>query len=419
MEAQGKSLPSGLKSPISNKLVSKKIQRISPVAAHVRNIPRSGIRDFFEIVSGMQDVISLGIGEPDFVTPWHIREASIYALERGRTGYTSNLGLMRLRKEISRYVAQNYRVEYDPAKEVIVTVGVSEAMDLALRALLDPGDEVIYHEPCYVSYSPSVTLAHGIPVAVPTSAKEGWSVTAEKIARAITPKSKVLILNFPTNPTGGTMHRAELEKIARLCVDHDLICLSDEIYSELTYEGEHVSIASLPGMRERTVFLHGFSKAFAMTGFRIGYACAPPELTEAMMRVHQYAMLCAPILSQEAACEALANGAESVARMRDDYHMRRDFIVNSFNSLGMECMMPRGAFYAFPHIGFTGLTSHDFAINLLKTRNVAVVPGDAFGASGEGFVRCSYSTALDKIELAMEKLGQFLDSLGKRSMPAA
>ncbi len=367
----------------------------------------------------MQDVISLGIGEPDFVTPWHIRESAIYALERGRTSYTSNLGLLKLRREITRYVGQNFQVSYNPGTEVIVTVGVSEAMDIAIRALTDPGDEIIYHEPCYVSYSPTIRLAHGIPVPVPTTAAEGWSVTADKIARAITPKSKILILNFPTNPTGGTMELSELEKIAALCREHDLICLSDEIYSELTYEGQHVSISSLPGMKDRTVFLHGFSKAFAMTGFRIGYACAPPEITEAMMRVHQYSMLCAPIISQEAAFEALVNGADNVARMRDDYHARRDFIVNSFNSMGMKCMMPRGAFYAFPWIGLTGLKSHDFAINLLKTQKVAVVPGNAFGEGGEGFVRCSYSTALDKIELAVERLGRFLEAYRKHSHSAA
>jgi len=406
-------------STICYTLVSKKVQRLSPIARHVQSIPRSGIRDFFEIVSTMKEVISLGIGEPDFVTPWHIRESAIYALERGKTSYTSNLGLLKLRKEISRYVQNHFNIGYNPENEVIVTVGVSEAMDLALRALIDPGDEVIYHEPCYVSYSPSICLAHGIPVSVPTSFEDGWSVTAEKISKAITPKSKILILNFPTNPTGGTMERAELEKIAQLCQDHDLICLSDEIYSELTYEGSHVSIASLPGMRERTIFLHGFSKAFAMTGFRIGYACAPPEMTEAMMKIHQYAMLCAPIISQEAAYEALVNGGDNVARMKDDYHARRNFIVNSFNSLGMKCMMPRGAFYAFPSIGFTGLKSHDFAIDLLKTQKVAVVPGNAFGESGEGFVRCSYSTALHKIELAIEKLGSFLETYQKRSDSAA
>lgn len=392
---------------------------MSPVARHVQNIPRSGIRDFFDIVSSMQDVISLGIGEPDFVTPWHIRESAIYALERGRTSYTSNLGLLKLRREISRYVGEHFGVDYHPEEEVIVTVGVSEAMDLALRALIDPGDEVIYHEPCYVSYKPGISLAHGVPVAVQTSKDDDWSVTAEKIAAAITPRSKILILNFPTNPTGGTMPRAELEKIARIVRDNDLVVLSDEIYSELIYEGEHFSIAALPGMRERTIFLHGFSKAFAMTGFRIGYACAPKEMTEAMMRVHQYTMLCAPIVSQEAAYEALLHGQEDVERMREDYEVRRNLIVNSFNEMGMKCMMPKGAFYAFPSISSTGLKSHDFAINLLKSQSVAVVPGSAFGASGEGFVRCSYSTAIDKIELAIDRIGSFLESLSKRSDSAA
>jgi aminotransferase len=379
------------------------------IASHVRTLPRSGIRDFFEIVQSMKEVISLGIGEPDFDTPWNIREAAIYSLESGHTGYTSNLGLPVLREKIAEYVAQHFHVAYDPASEVIVTVGVSEGIDLALRALVNPGDEVLYHEPCYVSYSPSIVLAHGVPVAVPTRAEENFSLTAEALAKKITKASKVLMLNFPCNPTGATQSREELEKIAQLCVEHDLVVLTDEIYSELTYDGHpHVSIASLPGMRERTVFLHGFSKAFAMTGFRIGYACAPAPLTEAMMKVHQYAILCANTMAQDAAIEALENGARDVDRMRKEYEMRRNFIVRSFNDLGLECFKPVGAFYVFPRITSTGLTSREFSLGLLEKKQVACVPGPAFGPSGEGFVRCSYATSLDQIKVAMTRIAEFV-----------
>ena len=379
------------------------------MADHVRGIPRSGIRDFFDIVQSYKDIISLGIGEPDFVTPWHIREAAIYALEHGRTGYTSNFGLPRLRREISKYVAKHYRVEYSPENEILVTVGVSEAMDIAFRAITNPGDEIIYHEPCYVSYNPSVILTYGKAVAVSTRAEDGFAVRADAIAAKITPRTKAIVLNFPTNPTGGTIGRGELEKIARLCVAHDLIVLSDEIYSELTYEGEHVSIASLPGMKERTVFLHGFSKAYAMTGFRIGYACAPPEITEGMLRVHQYSMLCASIISQEAAIEALQNGATDVERMRDEYHKRRNFIVNRLTEMGLQCHMPNGAFYAFPSVKAAKLSSKEFALKLLEQQKVACVPGSAFGPSGEGYVRCCYATAMADIEKAMERMAKFVE----------
>ena len=379
------------------------------IANHVRTIPKSGIRDFFEIVQSMQDVISLGIGEPDFDTPWHIREAAIYSLERGRTGYTSNLGLPVLRERIAEYVARHFHVQYDATNEIIVTVGVSEAIDLALRALLNPGDEVLYHEPCYVSYSPSIALAHGVAVAVPTRAEENFTLTAAALEAKITNASKVLMLNFPCNPTGATQTRDELEKIAQLCVRHDLVVLTDEIYSELTYDGaKHVSIAALPGMRERTVFLHGFSKAFAMTGFRVGYACAPPILTEAMMKVHQYAILCANTMAQHAAIEALEHGAKEIAHMRKEYEMRRNFIVRSFNDLGLECFKPLGAFYVFPKIASTGMTSREFSLGLLETKRVACVPGTAFGPSGEGFVRCSYATGLDQIKAAMTRIGEFV-----------
>jgi len=384
------------------------------IARHVRPIPKSGIRDFFEVVQNMTDVISLGIGEPDFDTPWNIREAAIYSLEQGRTHYTSNLGAPALRNAIAKYVGKHFDIGYDPQTEVIVTVGVSEAIDLALRALLNPGDEVLYHEPCYVSYSPSIVLSHGVPVAVATRPEDQFRVTAEAIAARITSRSRVLMLNFPTNPTGGTQTREELAKIAALCVKHDLVVLSDEIYSELTYDdAEHVSIATLPGMQERTVFLHGFSKAFAMTGFRIGYACAPAVLTDAMMKIHQYGILCAGTTAQDAALEALENGAPAVETMRAKYEARRNFIVRSLNDLGLECIKPLGAFYAFPNITSTGLTSREFSLGLLQKKKVAVVPGGAFGASGEGFVRCSYATSLDEIKIAMKRIGEFCKEVRK------
>jgi len=377
------------------------------VAAHVRDIPRSGIREFFDIVASQKDVISLGVGEPDFVTPWHIREAAIYALEQGRTTYTSNLGMPRLREALSGHIAEHFRVQYAPG-EILIAVGVSEAMDLALRAVVDPGDEVIYHEPCYVSYSPSIALAHGVPVPVSCRPEDGFAVRAEAIERVITPRSKALVLNFPTNPTGGTMTRGELERIAEVACRHNLVVLTDEIYSELTFEGEHVSIASLPGMRERTIFLHGFSKAYAMTGFRIGYACAPLELTEAMMRIHQYSMLCASIISQEAALEAILHGAPDTAEMRDQYKLRRNFVVNALNAMGLTCHLPRGSFYAFPSIASTGMSSKEFAVGLLQQEKVACVPGGAFGPTGEGFLRCCFATSLPQLEKAMERMARFV-----------
>jgi len=379
------------------------------IAHHVRDIPRSGIRDFFEIVQSMKDVISLGIGEPDFDTPWHIREAAIYSLEKGRTGYTSNLGLPRLRDCISAYVQEHFGIAYDSKTEVIVTVGVSEAIDLALRALINPGDEVLYHEPCYVSYSPSITLAHGVAVSVPTFARDNFRLTAAELEKKITPASKVLMMNFPCNPTGATQSREELEKIAAVCVRHGLIVLTDEIYSELTYDGAaHVSIASLPGMRERTIFLHGFSKAFAMTGFRIGYACAPAILTEAMMKIHQYGILCAGSTAQDAAIEALEQGAPDVESMRREYELRRNFVVTSFNEMGLDCFKPFGSFYVFPSIARTGLTSRDFSIRLLREKSVAVVPGPAFGASGEGHVRACYATSFEQLKVAMTRISDFV-----------
>lgn len=381
------------------------------IAGPVRDMPRSGIRDFFDIVSQMKSVISLSVGEPSFTTPWHIRQHAIAALERGETGYTGNRGLPKLLKAISSYLDRTYNLSYDPDSEMLVTVGVSEALDVALRALINPGDEVIFHEPCYVSYRPVVQMAHGIPVAIQTREENGFTITPDELRAAITPKSKVLVLNFPNNPTGGTADAANLGKLAEIAVEHDLVVISDEIYSELTYEGDHVSIATLPGMRERTIFLHGFSKALAMTGFRIGYACAPPELSEAMMKIHQYTMLCAPILSQEAAIEALSDPERDIEEMKVAYQQRRNYVVSAFEAMGMPCMKPRGAFYAFPNVTRYGLSSKDFALKFLDAEEVALVPGTAFGDCGEGFVRCSYATDLEYIKIAMERLERFTKSL--------
>jgi len=381
------------------------------IAAAVRDIPRSGIRDFFDLVQGMQDVISLGVGEPDFVTPWHIREAAIYALERGRTRYTSNLGLLRLREAIAAHLAEKFHLDYNPGHQVLIAVGVSEAMDLAFRALINPGDEVLYHEPCYVSYAPGIAMTHGKPVPVPCRAEDQFAVRAEAIEKLLTPKSKLLVLNFPTNPTGGTMTREELQKIASLAQRHNLVVLTDEIYAELTFEGEHVSIAALPGMAQRTVFLHGFSKAYAMTGFRIGYACGPAEIIEAMMKVHQYTMLCASIISQEAAIEAIVHGEPDATAMSEQYKLRRNYIVDALNRMGLRCHLPRGSCYAFPNITASGLTSKEFAVRLLKEEKVACVPGSAFGAGGEGFLRCCFATGLDQIEEACERMAKFVGRL--------
>src|SRR4051812_13424325 len=324
--------------------MSKPFQPEQFVATNVEKIPRSGIRDFFELVQGVKDVISLGIGEPDFVTPWHIREAAIYALEQGKTSYTSNLGLLKLREAIATHLKKNWGLSYNPKNQVLIAVGVSEAMDLAFRALVNPGDEVIFHEPCYVSYAPGIAMTHGIPVPVSCNAEDGFAVRADAIEKAVTPRTKILVLNFPTNPTGGTMTRQELQQIADVVLKHNLLVMTDEIYSELTFEGEHVSIASIPGMIERTIFLHGFSKAYAMTGFRIGYACGPALLIEAMMKVHQYSMLCASIISQEAAIEAIVHGGPDTAEMREQYRLRRNIIVKALNEMGLKCHLPRGSF---------------------------------------------------------------------------
>jgi len=381
------------------------------VARVVRDIPRSGIRDFFDIVSQRRDIISLGVGEPDFDTPWHIREASVYALEKGATSYTSNRGLPRLREALASYVARYYGVSYQPELEMLVTVGVSEALDLAVRAVINPGDEVLYHSPCYVSYAPVVLFAGGVPVPVDTPAADGFRLTREALERKVTPRTRLLMLNFPNNPTGATLSREDVEDLAAFAIEHDLVVITDEIYAELTYEGGHHSIASVPGMKERTIFLHGFSKAWAMTGFRLGYACAPPDLTEAMMKIHQYVMLCAPILSQEAAIEALRDPERDIAPMRDEYRRRRNFLVKSLNDLGVPCHLPGGAFYVFPEIRSLGLGSKEFALRLLEEEQVAAVPGSAFGTAGEGFLRCAYATGFDEIREAVARIGRFVSRL--------
>jgi aminotransferase len=378
------------------------------INATVRDIPRSGIRDFFDIVTTMKDVISLGIGEPDFDTPWHVRESTVFALERGATHYTSNLGYLDLRRALARYVHRTFGAEYDPDDEVLVTVGVSEALDLALRALLNPGDEVLYHEPCYVSYCPTILFAHGVPVAVETRAENGFRLTRAMLEAKVTPRTKLLLLNFPNNPTGAVLSRAELEDLAAFARERDLIVIADEIYAELTYDAPHTSIVSLPGLRDRTIFLHGFSKAWAMTGFRLGYACGPAELIDAMMKIHQYTMLCASSLSQKAALEALARPETDIAGMVDEYRRRRNFIAAAFADLGLECHRPLGAFYAFPSVAKFGLPAKEFALELLREEKVAVVPGTAFGACGEGFVRCAYATSLDNIKEAMTRLRRFI-----------
>lgn len=381
------------------------------LAEHIVNLPKSGIRDFFELVIGMDDVISLGVGEPDFATPWNIREAAIFSIENGHTSYTSNLGLLSLREEISRFIVREYDISYDPVTECIITVGVSEALDLVLRALINPGDEVIYHEPCYVSYSPGIMMAGGVPVVVETREKDDFSLDPEMLEDAITDKTKAVLINFPCNPTGATLTDEQMKAIADIIIKHDLILITDEIYSELIYEGKMKSIAALPGMKERTVFLHGFSKAHAMTGFRIAYACGPQPIIDTMMKIHQYSMLCASIVGQEAAIEALRNGDYEKERMRKKYCERRNVIVSRLNKMGFKCFMPKGAFYAFPNITASGLTSNEFATKLLQEHKVAVVPGTAFGECGEGFVRCAYAASTENIYEAMDKMELFLKSL--------
>ena len=381
------------------------------IAPHIASLPASGIRKFFDLVNSMDDVISLGVGEPDFVTPWAIRENGIYSLEHGHTGYTSNLGMPRLRRAICDYVEKNYSVSYDHRKECLVTIGVSEALDLAFRMLLSPGDEVIYTEPCYVSYPAEIAMAHGVAVPVTTRYENEFAVEPEDIEKAITPRTKAILLNFPCNPTGAVMPPEKLKAVAELAKKYDLAVLTDEIYSELNYDGNHLSIASLPGMKERTIFLHGFSKAFAMTGWRVGYVCAPEAMISAMMRIHQYAIMCAPTVAQEAALEAIQNGGNAMVEMRESYRNRRDFFVRGLNEAGLECLMPHGAFYAFASVKKSGLDSAEFAEKLLKSEHVAVVPGEAFGPGGKGFIRCCYATSADELREALKRIKRFMQSI--------
>ncbi len=385
------------------------------LSRQVAQLPRSGIREFFDLVTGSRDIISLGVGEPDFVTPWNVREAAIFSLEKGHTTYTSNYGLESLRRAIADYVQDFFHVGYDPTCEILPTVGVSQAIDLALRCLLNPGDEVLYHEPAYVSYAPTVKLAFGKASPVETSIDDLFALSPEKLEAAITPQTKVLMLNFPTNPTGSIAPPETLRRIAEICIEHDLFVLTDEIYSELRYDDqEHLSIAALPGMKDRTLLLHGFSKAFAMTGLRLGYACGPRELIDMMVKIHSYTMICPTITSQEAGIEALKNGKESMLEMRDSYHLRRDYIVKRFNEMGMDCHLPGGAFYTFPSVKRFGLSSRDFSLSLLKEQKVAAVPGTAFGACGEGYLRCCYATSFALLEQACDKMAHFCDSLLKK-----
>lgn len=384
---------------------------MKPLSEAVLSCPASGIRRFFDLVAEMEDVISLGVGEPDFVTPWRVREAAIYSLEQGHTQYTSNYGLRELRDEISRYLCNLYGVAYDAAREILVTVGVSEGLDVAFRALLNPGDEVLIPEPCYVSYAPCAIFAGGVAVPVPTRAEDAFKLRAEEVAARITPKTKAILLSFPSNPTGATMDRAGLQAVVNLAIEHDLYILSDEIYDRLSYDAPHVSVASLPGAKERTILLNGFSKAFAMTGWRIGYVCAPAPILEVMMKIHQYTMLCAPITAQKAAVEALRNGEKDTQEMVADYDRRRRLFVTGLNKIGLTCPMPGGAFYAFPSVQSTGLTEDEFAERLLMEHRVLVVPGNVFGAPGKGHVRCCYATATPKLEQALERMEAFLKTL--------
>ena len=383
----------------------------NPLADKVVEIKPSGIRKFFDIVSEMKDAISLGVGEPDFDTPWHIRDEGIYSLEKGRTFYTSNAGLKELKVEICNYMKRKQNIDYNFKNEVIVTVGGSEAIDIALRAMINPGEEVIIPQPCYVSYEPCTVLAGGVPVIIDLKAENEFRLTAEELEAAITEKTKCLILAFPNNPTGAIMTKEDLEKIAKVIIEKDIIVISDEIYAELTYDREHVSIATLPGMRERTILINGFSKAYAMTGWRLGYACGPANIIEQMTKLHQFAIMCAPTTSQYAAVEALKNGDEDVKEMREAYNQRRRYLVNAFREMGLECFEPFGAFYVFPCIKEFGMTSDEFATRFLEEEKVAAVPGTAFGNSGEGFLRISYAYSLDNLKIAMERFKRFVEKL--------
>lgn len=383
----------------------------NPLSKKIVTIESSGIRKFFDVVADMKGAISLGVGEPDFETPWHIREEGIYSLERGRTFYTSNAGMKELKEEICLFLNRRYQLYYNPNREVVVTVGGSEAIDIAMRAMLDPGDEVLIPQPSYVSYLPCVELAGGVPVIIELEEKDQFKLTREKLLNAITDKTKLLVLPFPNNPTGAVMTKEDLEQIADIILEKDLFLLSDEIYSELTYNNKHVTIASFDGMKERTIVINGFSKAYAMTGWRLGYAVGPGEIIEQMVKIHQYAIMCAPTNSQYAGIEALKNGDEDVERMRAAYDQRRRFLVDALNHMGLACFEPFGAFYVFPSIKKFGMTSDEFANRLLLEEKVAVVPGTAFGKCGEGFLRISYAYSVDSLKTALERIGRFMESI--------
>jgi aminotransferase len=378
---------------------------LSPI---VRAIPPSGIRKFFDLVSGSKDIISLGVGEPDFGTPWHVREAAVYSLERGRTKYTSNAGDIELREAIGQYLHNSFKTTYEPQNEIIVTVGGSEAIDLALRALIVPGDEILIPEPCYISYSPITSLGGGVSVGIETFAHNNFKLTADALRAKITPRSKILMLCYPSNPTGGIMTYEDWLPIAKVVEENDLIVISDEIYAELSYSQKHVSFAAIPGMKDRTILVSGFSKAFAMTGWRMGYACGHPDLIAAMLKIHQYTVMCAPVMGQVAALEALKNGLGEKDRMVESYNQRRRLVVRGFREIGLDCHEPQGAFYAFPSIVSTGLNSEAFATKLLTEAKVAAVPGSVFGLGGEGFIRCSYATSVQQLNEALERIGNFV-----------
>ncbi len=386
----------------------------SPLADKVVEIKPSGIRKFFDIVSEMDDVISLSVGEPDFDTPWHIRDEGIYSLEKGRTFYTSNAGLKELKEEICHYLKRKQGLEYNPKDEVFLTVGGSEGIDAAMRAMLNPGEEVLIPQPSFVSYEPCTILAGGVPVIIELKAENEFRLTAKELEDAITEKTKLLVLPFPNNPTGAILERKDLEEIAEVIIKHDIFVMSDEIYAELTYKDKHVSIAEIPGMQERTILINGFSKAYAMTGWRLGYACGPKEIIAQMLKIHQFAIMCAPTTSQYAAVEALRNGDEDVAEMREAYNQRRRYLMSAFKEMGLECFEPFGAFYVFPCIKEFGLTSDEFATRFLKEEKVAIVPGTAFGDCGEGFLRISYASSLENLKIAMGRLAEFIERLRKQ-----
>lgn len=381
-----------------------------PISKMCREIQPSGIRKFFDVVSEMPDAISLGVGEPDFDTPWHIREEGIYSLEKGRTYYTSNAGLKELKEEICLYLKRKVNLNYKES-QVIVTIGGSEAIDIALRAMIDPGDEVLIPEPCYVSYLPCAQLTYAVPVAIPLQEKNEFQLTAQEVEEKCTPKTKVLVLPFPNNPTGAVLTRKNLEEIAKVCLERDLYVISDEIYAELTYGEKHVSIAELPGMAERTIVINGFSKAYAMTGWRLGYAAGPQEIIDQMVKIHQFAIMCAPTTSQYAAVEALRNGDDDVVRMTEAYNQRRRYLLHELRRIGMDCFEARGAFYVFPSIKKYGMSSEEFATRLLEEQKVAVVPGSAFGSSGEGYIRISYAYSLESLKKALERVENFVKTL--------